>query len=394
MLSKKILALFFIAVFGLQSCSKGVSPTKGASSLNPNSTTTDVATTVNDVLCLEEGDSDSDGDGICDADDVDESGFDCSEDENCIDGEHGDEYVHPEKSKWWITVGSIAVGATGATLIAHKLTDDWWWNDIIKKKPDEGSTIFTVATDKNGQLGVESTEEFSNSGGSVFNLFNVKMKATNGYNLKDFGGDSIAKGENILVCIKSTFGFELQSGTTFKATYHLGDYQKSDYTKAIVGQHFTEEAFKSHCNEKGGAFLGLQDKQNGSTYTIFPIPSRLLNSSKTENLNSPAMDVNYIFKSLPTSDINSSTEIRYYRQNVQFTENITLDYVTKITDSVKIEEYNDCATDFCRAGIVFGTLTGRPKTEAKPDTAQLADNIEAYKNTIPSESVFDNDLPL
>lgn len=392
---KKLFALVMILAFGLQSCSKGVSPTPNAGDINPTSTQNDIAKKIKEVLCLEEGDEDSDGDGICDSEDKTDDGYDCSNDDKCIDGEHPDEYVHPEKSKWWLTTGIIAVGAAGATLAVKKSTGDWWWNDIIKDKPDADEGIFVVATDKEGNIKVDSTEEFWNVGGEVYNLYKVKMAATNGYNLTNFEGGKVGKGENIIICIKSTFGYAQQSSTTFKATYYLGDYQKSDYVKAITGQGhgFSEEAVYQHCNEKGGAFLGLQDIQNGGNYTIYPIPSRLLNSSKAENLNNPAMDVNYVFKVLPAS-ITSSTEIKYYRQNVDFTDNISVDYTTKISDSDQITYYNNCTTNDCRASVVFGSLTGTPAVESKPDPVQLQKNIDGYNSTLkaPSE-VFDNCPP-
>lgn len=397
---KNLSALLLITAFGLQSCSPAVSPTSNAKSINDNSTLDDIEKTTKDTLCLAAGDKDSDGDGVCDGDDKTDTGYDCSQDPKCLDGEHGDEYVTPEKSKWWIPVGAIAVAGAGATLVLHAKSGDWWWDDLLKGKPDADSNdMFTMAKDEKGDIKVWSQEKFFLQDGQLRNLFILQYTSAHGFDFEPYGGGKIAKGHDVVLCINSAFGFSTLSGLTSKATYYLGDYQKKEFTDALKDVKRTLPNFLNYCEERNGAFLALEDNQN-DVYNVSAYPSRLLNSSKLEDLNNPGMDVNYVFESIPSHLADKDAEISYNRQNPNspLSQSIHMrtsfkDLATDAAQQTKLDHYNGCADNTCRVQTFFGQVSTLPPTITAPVKTEINTNITDYKSVLPTyTSTFSNSL--
>lgn len=362
MFNRKILTALVLASFALQSCSQGVAPTPGLTDLTSTTSSSTIGDSIVENLCLTAG-GDTDGDGICDTDDVADDGTDCSQDAFCMDGTVGDEYVKPEKSKWWLWVGIPSVAILG-TFTAKIITGDWFWYQL-KDAVTEDQPIYQFSLDQAGNVEFDSNEKFFNEAGVVYNEFEIWAKGAHGYNLHEFEGPKIEEGGTMKICMNgklgtSAVGYVTEAGETshykVSATYTF----EKDYM-TLTKQVLDESQFTALCEgDKLGIYLGLQQKDG--KYYVNAVPVRALNSLVSESLSTPALDVVYKFDSIPSSVVSGQT-ITYHRENPSDYTLKTLDYETVFSSTANISAYNSCANDACRTQVIFGNITGTEPTE-------------------------------
>lgn len=386
MFNRKILTALVLASFALQSCSQGVAPTPGLTDLTSTTSSSAIGSSIVENLCLTAG-GDSDGDGICDTDDIADDGTDCSQDAFCMDGTVGDEYVKPERSKWWLWVGIPSVAILG-TFTAKIITGDWFWYQL-KDAVTEDQPIYDFSLDKSGNVEFDSSEKFYNEAGVVYNLFEISAQGAHGYNLHEFEGPKIEEGGNLKVCMKgklgtSPIGYVTEAGESayykVSATYTF----EKDYM-TVTKQVLNADQFASLCENRIGIFLGME--QADGNYYVNAIPVRALNSLASESLSTPVLDVAYKINSLPAT-VSAGDIITYHRENPSNYTLKTLDYET-IMSAASADAYNACADadNICKTQVIFGNITG-VSTETKVKEADKGDRETEIKGQAKPYSIW------
>lgn len=394
---KKMISLLALIAFVFEGCSRAVTPT-GPGSIDPNAGEKTLQTQITALICLQEGDADTDGDGICDGDDVSEEGYDCSQDANCIKPGMDDGLAKPEKSKWWLYVGGGLILAGGATLIAKAATGDWWWNEIGEDHSDANDTNNLVKFYKqfNTSIDANSTEEFFSIGGETtpHGLMTTSMNADPAqgkwyYSLSPFDGPRIKRGSEVKTCLHGELGVQYQGSEgavhRAKVTYYLDE----NYLKTPKQEDMTSQAVDTLCRSKKGYFLSYQTG-DADAYYVTPIPSSLITTLNSES--ATAFSILYKFDSLPAT-VNSGSSIAYCRINpdapaltcASSDPKVSMKHVLGFENQTAIDAYNGCANNQCRVEKIFALTTGSQiKAEALP--AEMQARETAISSEIPQMS--------
>ena len=379
MLKTKLVTSLIVSAFLLQSCSKTVPPTTGASTVNSGTSQSDIATTVNQTVCAMEGDVDTDGDGICDKSDTgtNAAGQPCSTDPYCINGKDGvsDEYANASKSKWWLYAGLPALGIAG-TMVSKAITGDYWWNQLFSKSDTSDTAIFQFATDIDNKVAGDGTETWANDGTKVYNEVMITFHGSHGYDFSAVGGDKFKKGEDIAFCIRGIWGNDapVVSGTTginVTGKVAIG----SDYQK-LAPVTIPKSDFKTFCDNHIGAFIAFED--GGVNYWIKAVPSTLMNSLQANTADATVLAI-YHF---PNGFSSSASPIQYTRQNIYDTKYETITHESTLTGTAKTQY--DAASDAAgKAKVFFDSVSGIGANIAKTNvTAQAANNSSVSSSLV------------
>lgn len=425
---KKLVALIAtIAV--MQSCAKGVNPTQNLQNADESTSQEQVQNDVNQTICFLQNDQDSDGDGICDQDDVAEDGTDCSQTDTC-DGTTPDEQ---KKSRGWVpwVIGGSVVAIAGSWFATSK--SGWgtksWPKDLIdnneQKDLDQMATFFRKDNPVTGLTSTaDSKAEFYSKNNKIYSFSVNYLKLSDNYafsqDYRSINGHQIRSGNEMAMCTSGVLGVQHMGayaapwqvvqadgvatntvttnvqrvrGTVYinKANYNLA-------AKEISRQWLTKAQFETYCRNHPGVYQAMSKKpKNPNEETLFYIYAFPLGLYKTfhEVGGDYALDTEYWFKGVSGAFPAAAATMvgtEYRSINPNFTTYQGLD---KKIDSIGSQEqtaYNNCpstwntynpafdSVDDCRAAAVFGRFAA-PGTPSPDASTQVKSSITVQAKT-------------
>lgn len=427
---KKLIALLVALSFALQSCARGVSPTQGLKGANELTEEGELEETVNQQLCLMEGDVDTDGDGICDLDDVNGDGYSCADDIYCIKGDDLDTYSEAKKSKWLLWTGIVGVAAIAGTWFATSKSG-WgkrsWPLDLIDNNEQKDLDQTMLYFKKENAAGLtdvvaDSKEEFTQRNGQPYtwrtDYISIGEDYAFGHDYRTINGNMIRKGSEIAMCTSGRLGVAAPNAVSVnwqtansdgtsgpgvtknvqkvRTTVYIDKATFNSKTKALSRQKLTKSQFDTLCKNNPGVFVGFTTKPkvngNESKFYTYAYPLELYRTFADAGTDY-ALDVDYMFEGQSGSFPATAAAMigtKFRRFNPNYTTFQTVDHKISSIGSVEANAYDGCANDTCRANALFAIFNQAGasqaamtnKTEVDPAAKatleqQITDQVEA-----------------
>jgi hypothetical protein len=273
LMSKKWIALLIAATFFAQSCSRGVAPTEGSFNFVD---TTPNSPQITNSLCEQQGDVDTDSDGICDQDEANTDPNDADSDDDGVND--GDEKSWFAQSGWWQLLGLAAMG-TGVYFLArdNKKNGKYWFKkpsqeDVIGSQNKLGAGVYFNPRNNNGSVkyleGTGSTVRFFSSGGTR-HYVQKTISMVDADLVYHTGAMSIKHGGKQLNCIHgAALGVAQDTGDSKRLLVSM--YFKEDYINQTtrMPERVSQSEFFNYCDQNTGSFSATQTVEGADNFFV------------------------------------------------------------------------------------------------------------------------------